>query len=378
MSSYNNQFMNLKMKNTTYDASSKKYISEKQLTVDTLHNAIIIPDSIKGESGINLNGVVDERSLLHVNWQKRSYNNCSKLNVTYRNEEVVYIGMFHFVWGHCITDNLKHLWFLFDEKYKKIQKLKFVYIVLKDNNKGENKKSVLPQNFLWILRNLGIADNQLEEIIVPTTFFRIYLPEQCFYYDNKVKQRFFTSNYIDIINRIERDIYPAKYKKIYFSRTGLNDRKDFGENKIESLFQIEGYKIIYPEKLSISEQIALLKGCEYFACTEGSISHNVIFCRERTNIIIIRKFNGLNGYQLALNSIRNYSITYIDANKTIPANSRHPYLGPFFLYKSPQIIQFFCLKQEHFPYLDYVKYLLYVLKVKSIRIFRIIFRKCVL
>jgi len=370
--------MKSEMNNITCEASSKKYISERHLKVESFHDAIIIPDTIKGESGINVNGIVDERSLLHVNWQKRIYNDCSRIDVSYKNEEVVYIGMFHFVWGHCITDNLKHLWFLFDEKYKNLQKLKFVYIVLKDNNIGENNKAVLPQNFLWILRTLGIDDNQLEEILIPTAFSIVHLPEQCFFYDNKIKQRLFTPNYIDIINRIERDIQPAKYKKIYFSRTGLHDRKDFGENQIEALFQIEGYKIIYPEKLSISEQIALLKGCEYFACTEGSISHNVIFCRERTNIIIIRKFDGLNGYQLALNSIRNYLITYIDANKTIPANSRHPYLGPFFLYKSPQITQFFRLKEESFPYLEYVKYLFYVLKVKSIRIFRVIFRKLAL
>jgi len=30
---------------------------------------------------------------------------------------VVYIGMFNLIWGHCITDNQKHLWVMLHSEY---------------------------------------------------------------------------------------------------------------------------------------------------------------------------------------------------------------------------------------------------------------------
>ena len=190
----------------------------------------------------------------------------------------------------------------------------------------------------------------------------MYFPEPCFSYDKENCQRFFTKEYVDIVNCLESDICPAEYKKIYFTRSGILDKKDFGEKKIEDLFERNGYKILHPEKMSFDEQISLLKGCDSFACTEGSVSHNVIFCKDKTDVVIIRKCNMINGYQMALNSLRDFSVTYIDSNKTVPANKRHPYLGPFFLYMSDLLADYFNLPHEKFPLGKYAVYLCFVMK----------------
>lgn len=50
--------------------------------------------------------------------------------------------------------------------------------------------------------------------------------------------------------------------------------------------------------------------------TEGSISHNVIFCRSQTDVVILWKSNYVNGYSLVINECKNLNVTYIDANHT--------------------------------------------------------------
>ena len=61
----------------------------------------------------------------------------------------------------------------------------------------------------------------------------------------------------------------------------------------------------------MEEQIAIIRNCKCFATTEGSISHNVIFCKPKTDVIIVRKVNRLNYHQLIINEVANVNITYI-------------------------------------------------------------------
>ena len=133
MSVYNNQFVNKKLIEKTLVSESKSYLREKTLGVECFKNAVVIPDSFSGLSGVYNDGIPDERSLLHIGWQNRKPCDFSGFDITFRDESAVYIGMFHFVWGHCITDNLKHLWFLLDKCGDDLRNLKFVYTVLNDN-----------------------------------------------------------------------------------------------------------------------------------------------------------------------------------------------------------------------------------------------------
>ena len=36
------------------------------------------------------------------------------------NGTVIYLGMFFHIWAHCLTDNLKRVWFLKSEVYKNL------------------------------------------------------------------------------------------------------------------------------------------------------------------------------------------------------------------------------------------------------------------
>ena len=115
---------------------------------------------------------------------------------------------------------------------------------------------------------------------------------------------------------------------MYFSRTLINDGKDYGENAIEEMFVKEGYTVVHPEMFSFDEQVQMLSTCTHFAATEGSISHNVVFT-PRTEVVIIRKSNYINSYQVFINELADVDVTYIDSNYTLVRTV--PWCGPFFV-----------------------------------------------
>lgn len=137
------------------------------------------------------------------------------------------------------------------------------------------------------------------------------------------------------------------YDKIYFTRTSLDSSREYGENKIEQLFAKRGFKIISPEKLSIIEQLQILLNCKEFSTTEGSIAHNVLFLRPDTKVVILRKANYVNSYQLAVNQIAEVNVTYIDAHKSFFCNKKAPYLGPFYLCTTCHVAKYFAIKVQN-------------------------------
>ena len=79
-------------------------------------------------------------------------------------------------------------------------------------------------------------------------------------------------------------------KKVYLSRSmlGTNYRGLTNKSDIEELFVNNGFDIVYPETLSIREQISLFSSVKVLAGEAGSGLHNSIFCKPKTNIINIQ------------------------------------------------------------------------------------------
>lgn len=71
---------------------------------------------------------------------------------------------------------------------------------------------------------------------------------------------------------------PETYaKKIYVSRRFVNERKLINEEECESLFKDEGFTSIYPESMSIPEQIQAYAKAEYVAGPIGTGLHNILY-----------------------------------------------------------------------------------------------------
>lgn len=341
-------------------ASQKSFLSDKALDVRTYENADICPGEKHGGVWINQKHLqhtfVDADSVLTA---------LPPPPQSYCNEEVVFIGTFCICWGHCISDHLKHLWFYFDERFQHLKKLKFVYTPF-------SLTATQPKNFWDLLKSIGFPIENIQIIDKPTRFARIYVPDACFFCNMLLKNcKHYTKEYLNLLNRLP-NLKPPKnlnIEKVYFSRTKfLNPTKYFGfrdynEIEVENIFKNQGFNIFYPEKLDFLTELAILQNCKVFSATDGSIGHNVLFCKNAKQILLLRKSRKVTGYQLTFNSIMlqnnpNIEIIYMDCTHSYFADKSESWChGPFFYYETKYLSRYFGSPQKPFPHFKYLQFL---------------------
>ena len=254
-------------------------------------------------------------------------------HIRYSNETAIYLGMFRGVWGHCLTDNIKRLWFLKSELYQKHFKgCPLVYIPMWDFD--FNTK--VP-NFKELIEILEIDCNDLYPVTEEAVQYKnLIMPDMSFKFYN-----YFTDEYKETMNRI-RDFALKNRKPIPFNKVYLfHGRNQIGEERIAQYFHSKGYAVISPEKLSFKEQLNVFVNCESFAAPIGSASHNMIFLRDNSEVILIPRAFYATGYQEAMNDVNNLQITYIDATLSMLVNNNFPWGGPFFYFLSDKLLKYF-------------------------------------
>ena len=327
---------------TNYDGLyDKKYFGEKlfenhfsdnKLGFKVIENGTILPSKSDLGSYKKAGGIVDENgnfissSFVHGGVDG-SY--IPEEKIAYDSETVIYLGMFTHVWGHCLTDNIKRIWFLKSDLYREFFKnCKIVYLTLWN---GINK------SFAKMLEILDINIENLCEIKQPSKFQKIILPDESFFSSSN-ETYFYTEEYMKTVDKIlhfaEKNFIPFKQKKFYF----FHGRNQFGEEKIAQYFHSKGYDIIQPEKFSFEEQLNIFFNCESFASSLGSISHNTIFCKNNIEAIFIPRYPVLNSYQKAINQMKNLKVFYIDS--TVSALSL-AYFGPYCYIISEELLKHF-------------------------------------
>lgn len=251
-------------------------------------------------------------------------------------ETVIYLGMPAAVWGHCLTDNLRRLWFLFSETYRtRYAGCRLVYVPMDGFTVGES--------FAELLDILGADWRAFEPVTVPTKFDCVVIPDECFWCGED-GTRFFTAEYRDMIDRVrawgEAHATPSACRKVYFTYEHSAPTKQMGEKEISAYFRAQGYEIVAPERLTFRQQLNLLVGADCFASTVGSCSHNLVFLRDGAEAVLIPRANYLTGYQLALDEVHPLSVTYIDATLS-ECVGRQAWNGPFFYFVSDGLRAYF-------------------------------------
>lgn len=336
------------MINLNYTRQSTKELFEKfhsnlifssdSLSYTLVKDALVLPSAII-QDRLNVQGGVFtkdrefiESSGYHVG--VGGYYDYDKSQEVVVNDEAIFISWVPEAWGHSFTDCIKKIWFLSTPEGKEMiaDGVKIVFI---------SDRCKMPYNN--IIEIFKFFDVDLESCILidkPTVIKSLVVPEDSLRGDY-VKKVYY-QEYIDSVGLLRSRLYgklnetPMNMelpRKIYFSRQCFNNRRirEFGEKGIERAFSKMGYRIYFPEKLSLLEQVNLLRNCSHFATTEGSIAHNAIFCQKDSYIDIVRKANYVNLYQLLINDVVGLNLTYIDAHNSPPTWTGMEYWGPFFL-----------------------------------------------
>jgi hypothetical protein len=139
---------------------------------------------------------------------------------------------------------------------------------------------------LWALIP-GLLD-RMETISAPTRFRNIVVPEAAFVIAHAA--------HVEFKRMCERmtgqalsSCEPATEQPLYLSRAGLawNRRTIEGEERLERFLEREGFLVVRPETLPITEQIALVNRHRCIVSPLGSACHTRLFSRIPTNLITI-------------------------------------------------------------------------------------------
>lgn len=107
------------------DSLNTNHFYDKKLHFKIIENGTILPHKeliINGRWTWGVGGIVDSKgNFVESSFVHRGVGGAytPTEEVQYSPYTVIYLGMFFRVWGHCITDNLKNVWFLRSEIYKK-------------------------------------------------------------------------------------------------------------------------------------------------------------------------------------------------------------------------------------------------------------------
>lgn len=93
----------------------------------------------------------------------------------------------------------------------------------------------------------------------------------------------------NIRNRMQKDSEKNSigYKKIFISRRNNINKRLVNEEDIVNLFKKYDFEIVYPEEMSMQEQLDMFSHTAYFACTTGAALTNIIYSASNTHVICI-------------------------------------------------------------------------------------------
>ena len=293
-------------------------------------NATILPLRKDPELQFGRGGVVDaDGNYVELSGIPLRVWNCYPFeNAEYRDQKVVYCGYMINQWGHFLIEGVCRLWY-FLEKDPSIDK--YIFFL------GENEQREIKGNYREFLELLGIWD-KIEFINKPITYREVLVPElalKCLtYYSPKFREMF------DVV--AENVVVDPSWKpqeKIYYSRGQFAKGIpfEFGYDMLDEFFSQNGYTVLYPEKVPLSQMIFYIRNCKVVASLSGSLPHNMFFARNGQTVEILERCTINDDNQVDVNRIRQLHVVPIDANIPVyPIN----FVGPFIMGYTPELQKF--------------------------------------
>jgi len=239
-------------------------------------------------------------------------------NPEYRDEKVVYCGYLVNHWGHFLVEAVNRLWYALKND-PTIDK--YVFFV------DENEERTIKGNYKEFFQLLNIWE-KLELVNKPTTFREVIVPELSFFC-----MRYYSQSYLDIFDTIAANANVAPdwqpLEKIYFTRSHFakGNNYDFGLESLDSFFTNNGFSLLAPETVTLSQMIFYIRNASEIATISGSVHHNMLFAKNGTKLTIVERLVINIDYQVSINRMRALQATSIDANFHLyPVDTCGPYV----------------------------------------------------
>jgi len=225
------------------------------------------------------------------------------INPSYFDYDVVYLGNLRPSFGHFLLEHWDRTYAFLDEKYKD---MKFVLV-------NDYPVESIPNFVTELARLLGMNAENLVLLNETSKFRNVYVPQQG-YRMSEFSSKEFGEIYTKTADNVKKSF---NFDKVYVSRSALKRRKTYGEEKVQRIFEKNGYHIIYPEQIPLEEQIALMKNCKSLAGCAGTALHLSLFMQSGANVIQIKRNKKKSdncGAQYLITQTKGQNLVLIDAS----------------------------------------------------------------
>ena len=238
----------------------------------------------------------------------------SQNNAEYIDEEVLYAGVLINHFGHFLVEGLSRLWYWCEHADKNLH---IAFLMPKN-------QPIFPQ--FWEFMNLlGIDKDKVHIIKKITKFKRVYTPYQAHVLDTSYNEKF-TVPYKYISSKIST----KNKEKYYISRSKFKKGTlCLGEYLFEDIYKQNGFKIVHPEKLSLKEQISVMKNASELAGISGTGMHMALFAEDNIDITILERTDNPVPEQAIINQAIKARAYYVGVNVN-PFPTNHS-IGPTLL-----------------------------------------------
>ncbi len=192
-------------------------------------------------------------------------------------KEVIYAGEFlgywgH--WGHFLLETLQRLW------YTKHKNLPIAWVLHEKENC--DYASFFTAKHQEIFHNLGIHNEHIL-ITEPTQFSKVHFPEPGLSISGYAHPQ-----QIRFLGYHEGHVRKGRY--VYLSRSRYSHCTN--EKQLEDVLKSCGWEIIFPEDLSISDQLEVLTSAEVCMMISGSAQHSLLLTKNsKTRFIVIPRMH---------------------------------------------------------------------------------------
>ena len=310
-------FCSSKMMNYYEKEVKTNYFKSDPLKIEEVRNGIVHPIQLTNpksskQKSVIYGGVTDDKlNIINLSlnkfispnfinkkkttqiWYRGPSPYCKVSNINYLNEDVIFLGALHKHYGHFILEGLSRLWFCLGIKKKNY---KYVYI----SEDGKDR-------FLDFFKIFGIENKSLKKITRPTKFKSVIIPEPSIRLHD-----YCHLEYKKTIDKIKESVKKSNVDKVYFSKENIKNNRAFNEKSIRKVFSENGFKVFYPEKLSVYNMISIIKGCKILAGTSATNIHNAVFMEDKKSFICLNRSAHFHPIQTMIEKMKSLKATYID------------------------------------------------------------------